>query len=631
MISLKSGKKSVILQRFFISGIMRNVLKFVDFRPKFFTCLKDYNKQKFSQDALAGLITGIVALPLAIAFGIASGVSPQEGIITAIVAGFIISLLGGSKVQIGGPTGAFIVIIYGIVSNPAYGLPGLTIATILAGVLLVLMGVFKLGTVIKFIPYPIIIGFTAGIAVTIFTTQMGDVFGLKQSVIDPLTGDVVIDPETGGTLMAPLKTPGDFIGKWICYFEHFETFNLWNFVIAIASVLIIIFSPKVVGKVPGLNKIPGSLYAIILMTFVVLAMKHLMGIDGIDTIGDRYEIEAKLPEMVVPTITYDMVRNLMPIAFTIAILGAIESLLSAAVADGVIGDRHNSNTELIGQGIANILCPMFGGIPATGAIARTMTNINNGGRTPVAGIVHAVVLLLILLVLMPYANYIPMACLAGVLIIVSYNMSGWRTCRALLHNPKSDVSVLIVTFLLTVIFDLTVAIEFGLILAALLLFRRVASTSHISLLNGEVSLSEDTDIRTNNADIDNLHIPDGVQVYEIDGPFFFGIANKFDELAATSMFQSEMKPEVRIIRMRKVPFVDATGLHNLELFVQKSHQDNMHVILSGVRPEVMRVIEHTSLFQEVGKENIYDHINGALARAREVVGDPEKHHRKNNK
>ena len=607
---------------------MRNVLKFVDFRPKFFTCLKDYNQQKFSQDALAGLITGIVALPLAIAFGIASGVSPQEGIITAIVAGFIISLLGGSKVQIGGPTGAFIVIIYGIVSNPAYGLPGLTIATILAGVLLVLMGVFKLGTVIKFIPYPIIIGFTAGIAVTIFTKQMGDVFGLKQSVIDPLTGDVVIDPETGATLMAPLKTPGDFIGKWICYFEHFETFNLWNFVVAIASVLIIIFSPKVVGKVPGLNKIPGSLYAIILMTLVVLALKYFLGIDGIDTIGDRYEIEAKLPDMVVPTISYDMVRNLMPIAFTIAILGAIESLLSAAVADGVIGDRHNSNTELIGQGVANILCPMFGGIPATGAIARTMTNINNGGRTPVAGIVHAVVLLLILLVLMPYANYIPMACLAGVLIIVSYNMSGWRTCRALMHNPKSDVSVLIVTFLLTVIFDLTIAIEFGLILAALLLFRRVASTSHISLLNGEVSLSDDTDIASGSLEIDHLHIPDGVQVYEIDGPFFFGIANKFDELAATSMFENQMTPEVRIIRMRKVPFVDATGLHNLELFVQKSHQDHMHVILSGVRPEVMRVIEHTSLYKEVGAKNIYDNINSALARAREVVEDPETHHRK---
>lgn len=606
---------------------MRNVSRLIDFKPKFFTCLKDYNMQKFGQDALAGLITGIVALPLAIAFGIASGVSPQEGIITAIVAGFIISLLGGSKVQIGGPTGAFIVIIYGIVTNPELGLPGLTIATILAGVLLVLMGVFKLGTVIKFIPYPIIIGFTAGIALTIFTTQMGDVFGLKQSVVDPMTGDLVIDPTTGEALMAPLKTPGDFIGKWICYFEHFETFNLWNFVVALASLLIIIFSPKVVGKVPGLNKIPGSLYAIIIMTLVVLMMKE-SGIDGIDTIGDRYRIEAQLPQMVVPTITYDMVRDLMPIAFTIAILGAIESLLSAAVADGVIGDRHNSNTELIGQGVANILCPMFGGIPATGAIARTMTNINNGGRTPVAGIVHAVVLLLILLVLMPLANYIPMACLAGVLIIVSYNMSGWRTCRALLKNPKSDVSVLVVTFLLTVIFDLTVAIEFGLILAALLLFRRVASTSHISLLNGEIQLEDDTDMARGNLEVEHLQIPDGVQVYEIDGPFFFGIANRFDDLAASSTFQNNMTPEVRIIRMRKVPFVDATGLHNLELFIQKSHEDNIHVILSGVRPEVMRVIKHTSLYKEVGEENVYDNIIPALERARQVVEDPQTHHRK---
>ena len=607
---------------------MRYVSKLIDFRPKFISCMKDYNMQKFGQDALAGLITGIVALPLAIAFGIASGVSPQEGIITAIVAGFIISLLGGSKVQIGGPTGAFIVIIYGIVTNPELGLPGLTIATILAGVLLVLMGVFKLGTVIKFIPYPIIIGFTAGIALTIFTTQMGDVFGLKETVINPETGDVVIDTTTGSTLMAPLKTPGDFIGKWICYFEHFETFNLWNFVVALASLLIIIFSPKVVGKVPGLNKIPGSLYAIIIMTVVVLLMKQYMGIEGIDTIGDRYQIKAQLPDMVVPTITYDMVRELMPIAFTIAILGAIESLLSAAVADGVIGDRHNSNTELIGQGVANILCPMFGGIPATGAIARTMTNINNGGRTPVAGIVHAVVLLLILLVLMPLANYIPMACLAGVLIIVSYNMSGWRTCRALLKNPKSDVSVLVVTFLLTVIFDLTVAIEFGLILAALLLFRRIASTSHVSLLNGEIQLEDDTDMARGNLEVEHLQIPDGVQVYEIDGPFFFGIANRFDDLAASSTFQNNMTPEVRIIRMRKVPFVDATGLHNLELFIQKSHEDHIHVILSGVRPEVMRVIKHTSLYKEVGEENVYDNIIPALERARQVVDDPKTHHRK---
>lgn len=590
-------------------------MSFLDFKPKFFSCLKDYNKQKFGQDALAGLITGIVALPLAIAFGIASGVSPEKGIITAIVAGFIISVLGGSKVQIGGPTGAFIVIIYGIVTNPEYGILGLTIATILAGVLLVLMGVFKLGTVIKFIPYPIIIGFTAGIALTIFTTQMGDIFGLKEHVIGE-DGLPLIDEATGQRLMAPLKTPGDFIGKWICYFEHIETFNLWNFVIAVISVLIIIFSPKAFKKVPGLNKIPGSLYAIIFGTLIVLAMKNFLGIEGIDTIGDRFEIEAKLPQMVVPEITYDMIRDLMPIAFTIAILGAIESLLSAAVADGVIGDRHNSNTELIGQGVANIITPLFGGIPATGAIARTMTNINNGGKTPVAGVIHALVLLLILLVLMPLANYIPMACLAGVLVIVSYNMSGWRTCRTLLKNPKSDVAVLVVTFLLTVIFDLTVAIEFGLVLACLLLLRRIASTSHVSLLHGEVAVHDDSDIQVNSDD-EHLVIPEGVQIYEIDGPFFFGIANRFEELA--SQLSSFETPVARIIRMRKVPFVDATGLHNLEVFVEKSHEDGIQVILSGVRPEVLRVIKHTSLFNVIGEQNIYDHINGALARSREIV------------
>lgn len=603
---------------------MKNFMSFIDFKPKFFSCLKDYNKQKFGQDALAGLITGIVALPLAIAFGIASGVSPEKGIITAIVAGFIISVLGGSKVQIGGPTGAFIVIIYGIVTNPEFGVLGLTIATLLAGVLLILMGVFKLGTVIKFIPYPIIIGFTAGIALTIFSTQMGDIFGLKEHVVGE-DGLPVLDPETGAMLMAPLKTPGDFIGKWMCYFQHIETFNLWNFLVATVSVLVIIFSPKAFKKVPGLNKIPGSLYAIIFGTLLVLAMKHLFGIDGIDTIGDRFEIEAKLPKMVVPTITYDMIRDLMPIAFTIAILGAIESLLSAAVADGVIGDRHNSNTELIGQGVANLITPLFGGIPATGAIARTMTNINNGGKTPVAGVVHAFVLLLILLVLMPLANYIPMACLAGVLVIVSYNMSGWRTCRALLKNPKSDVSVLVVTFLLTVIFDLTVAIEFGLVLASLLLLRRIASTSHVSLLHGEVAVHDDSDIQVH-GDEEHLSIPEGVQIYEIDGPFFFGIANRFEELA--SQLATFETPVVRIIRMRKVPFVDATGLHNLEVFVEKSHEDGIRVILSGVRPEVLRVIKHTSLYGVIGEKNIYDHINGALARATDVVAREAKHNQK---
>ncbi len=586
-------------------------MKLFDFKPQFFSCLKNYNSQKFSQDAMAGLITGIVALPLAIAFGIASGVSPEKGIITAIVAGFIISLLGGSKVQIGGPTGAFIVIIYGIVTNPQYGIEGLMIATLLAGVLLVLMGVCKLGTVIKFIPYPIIIGFTAGIAVTIFTTQMGDVFGLKESVIDA----------EGNTILVPLKTPGDFIGKWICYFQHLDHFNLWNFAIAVLSILIIIFSPKAFKKVPGLNKIPGSLYGIVFGTIVVLCLNMFAGVEGIDTIGDRFTIQGKLPSPVVPEISFDMIRTLIPVAFTIALLGAIESLLSAAVADGVIGDQHNSNTELIAQGLANIASPLFGGIPATGAIARTMTNINNGGRTPVAGIIHAVVLLLILLVLMPLANYIPMACLAGVLVIVSYNMSGWRTFRAMMHNPKSDVTVLLVTFFLTIIFDLTVAIEFGLILACLLLLRRIASVGHISLQEGEIDANNDSDVKVSNDEA--LQIPEGVQVYEIDGPFFFGIANKFEELSANMLDV----PLVRIIRMRKVPFVDATGLHNLEVFIHKSHEQGIHVVLSGVRPNVLEVIRKSSLYGEVGEKNIFDHINGAMARAKEVVERPHVHHR----
>lgn len=596
-------------------------MKLLDFRPRILSCLKGYTVTMLGQDALAGLIVGIVALPLAIAFGIASGVSPEKGIITAIVAGFIISLLGGTKVQIGGPTGAFIVIIYGIVTNPQYGISGLTIATLLAGFLLILMGVFKLGTVIKFIPYPIVIGFTAGIAITIFTTQLGDVFGLKEIAYDEMGR--VIYTNDGAPLMKPLKTPGDFVGKWMCYFRHADTFNLWNFLMSIVSIILIIFTPKWTKKIPGLNKIPGSLYAIIAVTLVVLGMKEFLGIEGIDTIGDRFHIESQLPDMVVPTISWTMIQDLMPIAFTIAILGAIESLLSAAVADGVIGDRHNSNTELIAQGVANMVTPLFGGIPATGAIARTMTNINNGGRTPIAGLIHAVVLLLILLVLMPLAEYIPMACLAGVLVIVSYNMSGWRTFKALLKHPKSDVSVLLVTFFLTIIFDLTIAIEFGLVLACLLLFKRMANTSHVSLLHDEIDANQDTDVTT--SEDEKLIIPTGVQIYEIDGPFFFGIANRFDEIAS----QMSETPIVRIIRMRKVPFVDATGIHNLEVFVDKSHADGIHVILSGVREDVLRMVQRTSLFGKVGSHNIYDHINGALVRASEVVQKEEHYVERN--
>ena len=399
------------------------------FRPKLFETLKNYSRADFAADLMAGIIVGIVALPLAIAFGIASGVSPEKGIITAVIAGFVVSLLGGSRVQIGGPTGAFIVIVYGIIQQ--YGETGLLVATLMAGGLLVAMGAFRLGTVIKFIPYPIIVGFTAGIAVTIFTTQIADLFGL----------------DFGGETI-----PGDFIGKWALYFRHFGTLGLWNTAVGVVSILIIVLTPKL------MRRIPGSLAAIVSMTLAVWLLRTYAGVEGIDTIGDRFTIRAELPAASLPQIDWEAVRSLFPAAFTIAVLGAIESLLSATVADGVVGDRHDSNTELIAQGAANLLTPLFGGIPATGAIARTMTNINNGGRTPVAGIVHAVVLLLILLLLMPLAQYIPMACLAGVLVVVSYNMSGWRTFKALLRNPRADVVVLLLTFFLTIVFDLTIAI-----------------------------------------------------------------------------------------------------------------------------------------------------------------------------
>ncbi|MEE1222071.1 MAG: SulP family inorganic anion transporter [Bacteroidaceae bacterium] len=572
-------------------------------KPRLFDCLKGYDKDTFMKDLMAGIIVGIVALPLAIAFGIASGVTPEKGIITAIVAGFLISLLGGSKVQIGGPTGAFIVIIYGIVNNPAYGLQGLLIATMLAGVILVALGAFKLGTVIKFIPYPIIIGFTAGIAVTIFTTQMGDVLGLTQQAVSA-TGDIIT---------IPLKTPGDFIGKWIAYGKNINTFNLWNFIIAIGSILTIIYSPKALKRVPVLNKIPGSLYGIIVGTVAVLLLKQYAGITGIDTIGDRFQIQAALPKMVVPGLSFELIQKMMPVAFTIAILGAIESLLSATVADGVISDKHDSNMELIAQGVANIASPLFGGIPATGAIARTMTNINNGGRTPVAGLIHAVVLLLILLVLMPLANYIPMASLAGVLVIVSYNMSGWRTFKALLSSPKSDVAVLLATFFLTVIFDLTIAIEVGLVLACALFIHRVMETTEISVIQNELDTAVGTDIDTHE---EHLQIPEGCTVYEINGPYFFGIANKFEELSAQL---SDKRPRVRVIRMRRVPFMDSTGIHNLQTLIEQNHADGTHVILSGVSPKVHSQLEKAGLYNVMHQENICPNIQTALERAKVLV------------
>lgn len=405
------------------------------FKPRLFATLKNYDKKTLTADIMAGLIVGIVAMPLAIAFGIASGVSPEKGIITAIVAGFIVSVFGGSKVQIGGPTGAFIIIIYNIIQQ--YGIEGLTIATLMAGVFLILFGLLHLGTIIKYIPYPIIVGFTSGIAVTIFTTQIKDLFGMSAEGM-----------------------PSDFMEKWVFYFQNMDTADMWCALTGVVSVIIIAITPRFSKKVPG------SLIAIILMTVTALLLKQFAGVTSIETIGDRFSINPSLPVPGMPAVTWEMIKSLVSPALTIAILGAIESLLSATVADGVIGDHHDSNTELIGQGMANIVSPLLTGIPATGAIARTMTNINNGGKTPVAGIIHALVLLLIYLFLMPLAQYIPMACLAGVLVVVSYGMSGWRSFMALMKNPKSDVTVLIITFLLTIIFDLTIAIEVALSLPA---------------------------------------------------------------------------------------------------------------------------------------------------------------------
>ena len=566
------------------------MMKTLDFKPKFFTAVRNYDKKTFMADLMAGVIVGIVALPLAIAFGIASGVSPEKGIITAIVAGLAISLFGGSKVQIGGPTGAFIVIVYGIIQQ--YGIQGLTIATLMAGVFLILLGVLRLGTIIKYIPYPIVVGFTSGIAVTIFTTQVKDLLGMTMD-----------------------KVPSDFVEKWIAYINNIGTIDWWSAGVGIFSVVLIAAWPMLARRfhLSPLKSLPGSLVAIIVMTVAALLLKQYAGVTTIETIGDRFSINGALPGAEVPDLTWEVIKGLVGPAVTIAVLGAIESLLSATVADGVIGDHHNSNTELIGQGIANLASPIFGGIPATGAIARTMTNINNGGRTPVAGIIHAAVLLLIFLFLMPLAQYIPMACLAGVLVVVSYGMSGWRSFLAMLRNPKSDITVLLLTFFLTIIFDLTVAIEFGLVCACLLFMRRMAETTDVHAVLNEIDLNEDADMQAGN--LEHLTIPDGVEVYEINGPYFFGAGNRFEDIMA----RYGKRPKVRIIRMRKVPFIDSTGLHNLENMCLMSQKEGITIVLSGVNPKVEAVLKRNHFETLLGEGNICNHIDLALARARDIV------------
>ena len=557
----------------------------IDFQPKLFEGLRHYSREKFIADLMAGIIVGIVALPLAIAFGIASGVTPEKGLITAIVGGFIVSALGGSSVQIGGPTGAFIVIVFGIIQG--YGLEGLAIATAMAGALLVLMGLFRLGGIIKFIPYPIVVGFTSGIALTIITTQNKDLLGLT------------VD-----------KLPADCLCQWAVYFQHLDSINPISLLIGVGSILIIAVMPKIS------RKIPGSLVAIIVMTAVAYLLKEVGGISGIETIGDRFNISNEIPEPQPLHINMETINQLLSPAFTIAILCAIESLLSATVADGAISEHHNSNTELIGQGVANIVVPFFGGIPVTGAIARTMTNINNGGRTPVAGIIHALVLLAIFLLLMPLIELVPMACLAGVLVIVAYNMSGWRTVRSLLRNPKSDIAILATTFILTVVFNLTIAIEIGMLLAVLLFLRRVSENVQVSVLRDELDVAQGTEMTQH----ETLNIAKGVEVYEINGPFFFGVATKFDEV----MREMGDKPVVRIIRMRKVPFIDSTGLHNLQILVESSHREGIRVILSGVNPSVQETLRKSGLNQIVGNENICDHISKAVEKANAFVELNEK-------
>ncbi len=551
-----------------------------DFQPALFHSLRTYNKEKFLADLMAGLIVGIVALPLAIAFGIASGVTPEKGIYTAIIAGFITSFLGGSTVQIGGPTGAFIVIVYGIVEQ--YGVQGLAIATVLAGLMLLVMGFMKLGAVIKFIPFPIVVGFTSGIALTIFSTQIKDFFGLTTPTL-----------------------PSGFIEKWGIYFEHFSSVNWWATLVAVISVAIIVLTPKVS------RKIPGSLVALVVMTAAVYFLKEYGGVTGIETIGDRFEINSELPGIEQIPISLSSIRILFPAAFTIAMLGAIESLLSATVADGVTGKKHNSNMELVAQGVANIVAPFFGGIPATGAIARTMTNINNGGRTPVAGIIHAFVLLLVVLFLGDLTRHIPMACLAGVLVIVAYNMSEWRMFLSLVKQSKSTRAVLLTTFFLTVIFDLTIAIGFGLLLAVFAFLKRMNETTQVSRTTGSINMTEEMESHSGEMKDEVLHLPQGVEVYEIEGPFFFGVANKFDEVMRDLRGHSH----IRIIRMRKVPFIDSTGLNNLEALCRNSKKEKIQIILSGVNDSVRGKIERSEIPGIIGAENICNNIHLAVERS----------------
>ena len=549
------------------------------FRPKLFDTLKNYTRKQFTNDVLAGIIVGIVALPLAIAFGIASGVTPEKGLITAVVAGFIISASGGSRVQIGGPTGAFIVIVYGIVQT--YGINGLIIATFMAGIMLIILGIARAGAVIKFIPHPLIIGFTSGIALIIFSSQVKDFLGLKMG-----------------------NVPADFLEKWHLFFLHAGSINWYALLISIVTVVIIILWPKIT------QKIPGSLIAIIVTTAAVQAFKL-----PVETIGSRFGvISSSIPAPIIPHVNFETFKHLVAPAFTIAMLCAIESLLSAVVADGMISGNHRSNMELIAQGTANIFSSIFGGIPATGAIARTATNVKNGGRTPVAGIVHAITLLLILLILGKWASYIPIANLAGILVVVAYNMSEWKNFKSILNGPKGDVAVLLTTFLLTVLIDLTVAIEIGMVLAVFLFMRNMIKFSDVSILTREIG---DKEFGFDLVD-GKYQLPKEVEVFEITGPLFFGAAYKFRD----AMKYIKKHPKVLIIRMRHVPIIDSTGIQVLKEVIGNSVKNHTKIILSELENEqVEKALKESRLMFAVGKANILPTFEKALVRAEKILAD----------
>lgn len=551
-------------------------------RPKLWSTLTDYSWRQFRQDTLAGIIVGFVALPLAIAFAIASGVAPEKGLITAIIAGFLISALGGSRVQIGGPTGAFVVIVYSIIQN--HGIDGLTLATLMAGVILIIMGFAGFGAIIKFIPYPVIIGFTSGIAVIILFSQVRDFLGLP---IDHL--------------------PADFIEKLSVYAQYLDQINPAAVVIACVTVAIIFGWQKIT------KRIPGSLLALVVTTAAV----HIFQLP-VETIGKRFgEIQSTLPGIALPAWDFALLRDLVQPAFTIAILAAIESLLSAVVADGMIGGKHRSNMELIAQGIANIVTPLFGGIPATGAIARTATNVHNGGRTPVAGMVHALTLFVIMIAFAKWAALIPMATLAGILTVVAIRMSEYHSFLLILKAPRSDVSVLLITFALTVLFDLTVAIQTGMVLAAFLLIYRISRSTSITAITGDFSDEEESN--DPNA-INTRSVPDGVEVFEIQGPFFFGVVSTFTE----AMINIEKQPRIRILRLRLVTSIDATAINALRQVILQSQKSGIRLILSGVAPGVLRSLRSSGIEELIGKENIQPHIDAALAYARDLLEPADK-------